>query len=64
VDANLADEHAAFDASARAILNSNGPTPVQRAALLQLLEATAKTDLNQLCVAWLSNGYTEPADGI
>lgn len=54
VDANIADEHAAFDASAMAILKANGSTPAQRAkALLQLLEEADQSDLNQLCVSRL-----------
>lgn len=60
VDANIADEHAAFDACARAVLNDNGSTPAQRAAaLLQLLEEAAKADLNQLCVTRLPFLCTE-----
>ncbi|MDP2136266.1 MAG: type V CRISPR-associated protein Cas12b [Candidatus Didemnitutus sp.] len=52
VDANMTNEHAAFDASAQAILRVNGSTTTQRAAaLLQLLEeADASSDLNQVCV--------------
>lgn len=54
VDASITDEHAAFDASAKAILKDNGSTPVQRAkALLQLLEEADQSDLNQLCVSRL-----------
>lgn len=54
VDANIADEHAAFDASAKGILKANGATPAQRAkALLQLLEEADQSDLNQLCVSRL-----------
>jgi hypothetical protein len=54
VDAGITDEHAAFDASANAILRPNGSTPVQRAkALLQLLEEADQSDLNQLCVSRL-----------
>jgi hypothetical protein len=52
VDANMRDEHAAFDASAKAILRINGSSLTLRAAaLLQLLEeAEASSDLNQVCV--------------
>lgn len=51
VDANIPEEHAAFDTSARAILCDNGSSPAQRAAaLLQLLEEADATDLNVLCV--------------
>jgi len=54
VDANIAHEHAAFDASAKAILKANGATPTQRSkALLQLLEEADQSDLNQLCVSRL-----------
>lgn len=49
-DADIADEHAAFDACGRAILGPNGSSPAQRAAaLLKLFEEAATIDLNKLC---------------
>jgi hypothetical protein len=51
VDATIANEQAAFDASASAVLRKNGSTSTQRAAaLLQLLEEADASDLNVLCV--------------
>jgi AcrR family transcriptional regulator len=54
VDASINDEHAAFDAAAKAILKANGSSATQRGkALLQLLEEADQSDLNQLCVSRL-----------
>lgn len=50
VDPEITDKDRAFEACARSVLLSNGSSAAQRgAAILQLLEEAAKSDLNQLC---------------
>lgn len=60
VDPDITDKDAAFEACAKAILFPNGSSPAQRgAAILQLLEEAAKTDLSQLSVSRLPFLATE-----
>lgn len=54
VDINTTEKSAAFSACAKAVLLPNGSSLAQRAAaVLQLLEEAAKTDLSQLSVSRL-----------